>query len=557
MQRIGLALAIVGALLLGVVLLPSSVAAQDGSSQPTSTIHVVQSGENLWTISRQYGVTVNAIADANGIADVGVIVTGRQLFIPGAPPAEPPQQGGDDGTETPTPPAPNGDTVVHVVQPGENLYRIAQLYGTTIQEIIRLNNLSDPNGLLVGQELVVRGTPVATTPPPATTPATVVPVETETPVAPETATTETPTTAPETASPEATVATPVVPVTDADTAEFGFGYGVEASVVGLDGNAVINRLNELGVTWVKHTIDWGRYEPTQGEIDFAALDDLVATLEGSEANILLTVVGTPEWARVAPENMGSAPQNYNAYASFVGALAERYGDRVDAYEIWSQPNLAQSWAGKPLTGAEYVSLLQTAYAAIKVVNPEAVVVSAGLAPTGGDGVNAINDVDYLRQMYAAGVAAVSDAIGAHPYGFANSPDSTCCQNDPAVTQFNNHPSFFFLDTLGAYRAVMEENGDAETLIWATEFGWGSNENFPVMPPTGFEFVSTITLDQQSLYLERAFALGNSLGYVGPMFAWNLNFCQAYTLEDYQCFWSMLDPAGNPRPVFGIFSAIQK
>lgn len=535
MQRTGLVLTLLGTLVLGAIFLPNTVVAQEGTSQPTAITHIVRPGENLWTISRQYGVSVDAIAAANNINDVNIVVVGSQLIIPNGPVNNPPQQ---DETPTPTP----SDIITHIVQPGENLFRIAQRYGTTIQEIIRLNNLSDPNGIYVGQELIISGTPISTA-----TPTAVI----ETPAATEEViTTPTPTPIEETTPTPATI-------DDSLTADFGFGYGVEVSIIGLDSNAVVNQLNELGVDWVKHTIDWGRYEATQGEIDFNEIDEIVTTLESTNANILLTVIGTPVWARVNAEDMGSAPQNYNAYANFVGALAERYGNRVAAYEVWSQPNLAQFWGGKPLNGTEYVNLLQVSYTAIKAVNPEAVVVSAGLAPTGGDGVNAINDLDFLRQMYAAGLAAVSDAIGAHPYGFANPPDSTCCQNDPEIDQFNNHPSFFFLDTLNNYRTIMEENNDAETLIWVTEFGWGSNENFPVAPPPGFEFVTLVTLDEQAIYLERAFAIGKSLGYVGPMFAWNLNFCQVYPVENYQCFWSMLDPVGNPRPIFNIFSQIEK
>lgn len=555
MQRIGFALALVATLLLGAVLLPASVAAQDGGEQPTSTVHVVQPGESLFDISRQYGVSVNVIQDANNITDVNVISVGASLVIPGAQPANPPQQ--DDGTETPLPP--DDDTIIHVVQPGENLFRIAQLYGTTIQEIIRLNNLSDPNDLVVGQELIIDGTPVATTPPPAaTTPA---PEATETePTATETETPSATTPAPEATTPAATegegdTPTATVPATD-ETAEFGFAYGVELSLNVEDAGAVVNSTTDLGVEWVKHVIDWSVYEPTQGQIDFDTLDTLIETLEASDANILLTVVGAPVWAR-AVDSPNSAPQNYNAYGNFVGALAERYGTRVAAYQVWSRPNLGEFWEGKPVNGTEYVSLLQAAYTAIKAANPEAVVVSAGLSPTGGGtdalGRVAVNDVQFLREMYNAGLSVVSDAIGAQPFSAANPPDSTCCENDPSITRFNNDRSFFFLDTLNEYRTVMEEFGDGDTLIWVTEFGWGSNQNSPIQPDPSFAFVEDVTLDQQAAYLVRGFTLGRSLGFVGPMFASNLNYCQDQVLgaTAYQCFYSFLDPFGGPRPVFSI------
>ncbi len=55
------------------------------------TTHVLQPGENLYRLSRYYGVPVRDIERANGIRDVTGIPTGRQLFIPGSRRAPPPR----------------------------------------------------------------------------------------------------------------------------------------------------------------------------------------------------------------------------------------------------------------------------------------------------------------------------------------------------------------------------------------------------------------------------------------------------------------------------------
>ena len=44
---------------------------------------------------------------------------------------------------------------VHIVQPGENLYRIALRYGTTIQALAAANGLSNTGRIYVGQQIVV------------------------------------------------------------------------------------------------------------------------------------------------------------------------------------------------------------------------------------------------------------------------------------------------------------------------------------------------------------------------------------------------------------------
>jgi LysM repeat protein len=81
-----------------------------------SVIHVVAWGETLFSIARRYGTSVEAISAANGIVDPTHIYAGQQLTIPTA--------------NAPTAPAEAGAT--HVVQAGENLYRIALRYGTTV-----------------------------------------------------------------------------------------------------------------------------------------------------------------------------------------------------------------------------------------------------------------------------------------------------------------------------------------------------------------------------------------------------------------------------------------
>ncbi|HRF95719.1 MAG TPA: LysM peptidoglycan-binding domain-containing protein, partial [Aggregatilineales bacterium] len=132
-----------------------SVDGQDETPSPDVTIHVVQRGENLYRIALQYGLTVEQIAVANGIVNTGSIMVGQRLIIPSAnfiPTA----------TETPQ---------THIVQAGESLSRIAQLYGMTTESLTTLNGITNPNSLYVGQVLQV--IPVTITPDITPTPNTV------------------------------------------------------------------------------------------------------------------------------------------------------------------------------------------------------------------------------------------------------------------------------------------------------------------------------------------------------------------------------------------------
>ena len=63
-----------------------------------------------------------------------------------------------------------GLTIVHTVQPGENLYRIARRYGTSVQAILQANGLADPALITVGQKLIIPNIPATTEPEPTATP---------------------------------------------------------------------------------------------------------------------------------------------------------------------------------------------------------------------------------------------------------------------------------------------------------------------------------------------------------------------------------------------------
>lgn len=124
-----------------------------------SQTHIVQPGETLFRIALNYGITVEALQAANGLTS-NIIYAGQTLIIPdpNAPPAavQPaPQTGG-----------------VHVVQPGETLFKIGLKYGISWVTIQAVNGLSGTY-IYAGQRLTIPGStatiPAATNPPPEPT----------------------------------------------------------------------------------------------------------------------------------------------------------------------------------------------------------------------------------------------------------------------------------------------------------------------------------------------------------------------------------------------------
>jgi hypothetical protein len=205
-----------------------------------------------------------------------------------------------------------------------------------------------------------------------------------------------------------------------------------------------------------------------------------------------------------------------------------------------------------------VELNRAGAAGVRAADPEAILISAAPATTGiNDGVTAIDDRVFLQQMVAAGLPGVVDAIGAHPYGWANPPDSTAISPDPAVPSHNNHPSFFYLDTLQDYRTILDQAGHPDKPIWVTEFGWGSYDGMGVPAPDGVAYMSNVNEWQQATYTLRAYEMAHERDWVGPLILWNLNFAPTFGQEFVESAYSLFRPDGSTRPIFHSLAAIPK
>lgn len=142
-MRLALKILIIACLLLNV----APVMAQAGS-----VTHVVQPGENLFRIALRYGLTTQEVAAANGIADPTRIYVGQTLVIPIA---------GSSVPAVSIASTIDNPAAVHIVQPGENLFRIGLKYGVTAQQIAMMNGLAGTTTIFVGQRLTIPPSGVA------------------------------------------------------------------------------------------------------------------------------------------------------------------------------------------------------------------------------------------------------------------------------------------------------------------------------------------------------------------------------------------------------------
>ncbi len=91
-------------------------------------VHVVQPGETLYSIAYRYGTTVQAIIDANGIANPDQIYQGQKLNVPTS-------SGGSSGGSA-------GCRIRHTVKTGEWVWQIARNYGVDPYDILAANGMT-------------------------------------------------------------------------------------------------------------------------------------------------------------------------------------------------------------------------------------------------------------------------------------------------------------------------------------------------------------------------------------------------------------------------------
>lgn len=110
--------------------------------------YTVQSGDSLWNIAKKYNITVDELKQANNLTSNSLQV-GQILKIPNQ-----------------TQPPLNGNYLVYTVKSGDSLYKIAQQYNTTVDQLIQLNNLTT-TALTIGQQIFIpqQGTGTGEVPP--------------------------------------------------------------------------------------------------------------------------------------------------------------------------------------------------------------------------------------------------------------------------------------------------------------------------------------------------------------------------------------------------------
>lgn len=375
-----------------------------------------------------------------------------------------------DGTSpTPVPPV-NPST--YVVRAGDTLSQIARTFNTTVAALVQANNIANPNLIYVGQVLIIPGSTTAPpTPPPGPTP---------------------------------------VPPPPGS----GFGFGGQTQTFANE-----TAMRDSGMSWVKLQYKW-----TPGD-DPSAVGGLIESAHSAGFNLLLSITGAESY----PPANGI---DFNGFVSFLGGVAAL---GPDAIEVWNEQNIDFEWPAGQIDPTSYVNnMLAPAYNAIKAANSNVIVVSGAPAPTGFDnGTNAWADNRYLAGMRAAGAASYMDCVGIHYNAGATSP--TVSTGHPGGT----HYSWYYQPMVDLYYNTF---GGTKPLCF-TELGYLSGDGFSALPPN-FSWASGTSVAEQALWLREARDLSIAQGRARMMIVYNVDFTQYDPAADPQAGYAMIRPDGS-------------
>lgn len=448
----------------------------------SAATYTVRPGDTLSSIAAQFGVSTQAIIQANDIPNPDLINPGLVLEIPDGTPSTPSTP---SSTPADTPPPASSIPGTYTVQSGDSLSRIATQFGTNIFILAEANSLDDADYLFVGQVLTIPGGTGTAAPPVASDPA---------PAAP----------APNTPPPAAPPPNP------------RGGYELGGQTHGF-GNKQVMR--DAGMTWVKFQHKWSPGDSPD------AVAGRIQDAHNHGFKVLLSIPGSNTYP-------GPGGIDFNSYVAFLGGVAAH---GPDAIEVWNEMNIDFEWPAGEISPSSYVNnMLKPAYNAIKNANSNVMVISGAPAPTGYDNNhNAWADDRYIAGMAAAGGANYMDCIGVHHNAGATSPSAT--SGHPA----GSHYSWYYLATRDLYYNAF---GGSRPVCF-TELGYLSGDGFPGLP-ANFSWAGNTSVSEHAQWLAEAAHLSAASGRVRLLIIFNIDFTHYDPNGDPQAGYAMIRPDGS-------------
>ena len=208
-------------------------------------------------------------------------------------------------------------------------------------------------------------------------------------------------------------------------------------------------LASFGANLVRNDFTWAYMQSEPGPFNFEGTDRKMAEAKKGHVKTLALLVYDTPWIHEKPEGKRQVdPEDFPAWLNYVEEVAKRYGDDVEAFEVWNEPNYRKFWTGNE---KDFFELTRQTIDVIKQVAPDTPVVAGSLILhpiRGGAG--------FLRRLLRSGAVDKADGISVHCYGI--SPEANARR-------------------LAAARAFLKDYGFKGEL-WVTEMGIPTGGQYP-------------------------------------------------------------------------------
>lgn len=233
-------------------------------------------------------------------------------------------------------------------------------------------------------------------------------------------------------------------------------------------------------------VQWKDIQKSPGAWNFERLDNAVNTAKRNGLRVLLPLGLTPQWAAARPQERSaygpgnaSEPKDIKLWKNYVRSVVTRYGNGIESYEIWNEPNSRLFFSGSI---EKLVELTCSAYAIIKEIQPAAVVVAPAF--TGKQ------NIPLAEVFLRAGGRACVDVMAFHFYAADSAPEALVSQ----VLEL---------------RRAMKRSGADGLPIWNTESGWTIQKPGVLLEsPANWR---KLDMRLAGAYMIRSFIIARSLG----------------------------------------------
>lgn len=330
-------------------------------------------------------------------------------------------------------------------------------------------------------------------------------------------------------------------IPNTDLNPYGANFFLEREVEAWKREETVRMAAEAGIGWAKQQFVWAEIEPQQGQYRWDKYDALVDLCERYGIQVIARLDGAPSWSRQDNSMPGRPPDDFEQYGEFVYQFVSHYRGRVRYIQVWNEPNLYIEWGNRPVDPAGYVDLLKVAHRRAKEADPNVYVLSAPLAITLGEPHpdpgkwRAMNDLQYLEEMYQAGAVDYFDILSANAFGMDLPPE-----DEPSPGKLN-------FRRVELQRQVMERYGDSNKAVWINEYGWNAAPESFAPEALIWQRVSE---EQQADYALRGIEYGReNWPWAGVFNIWYFRQVGNISPQDAGYYFRMVDVDFTPRRLY--------